>query len=138
MTAKERESLLQFVEEWQRRFRLADWDIGVVLHDGDELPRELAEGECWRGASSGAAEDLEGRIDLAVDDEQYGPRNVARHELLHFVLLPIVHAAARLRDHVSPAVWNLVLDEMQEETELAIERINGAIDELEPTLPEEG
>ena len=138
MRKEDAERTARFLRKWEERLRLQHYTIDYQFHQyAQELPSEVAEGQCLAGRACTWPEVERAQIDVLADGQDAPATFYGRHELCHVLLAPLGHVLMMLEDQVAPPVFAVVRQAFEEAEERVVRRLDDVFEEFEPLLSDD-
>ena len=128
MTEREALRLGRYMETWMKALQMRDWEMALHLHEQGHVPESAGGNENCTGHLAYRFRQCFARLDAADDDDT---KQTIIHELIHLLLAPMECAIKRIKPHVSPQVFQLLMSQYDDEEERAVTRIAQALRAME-------
>ena len=129
MTKREALRLARYNDNWMKRLQMEDWTVDMHLHEAGHVPESAGGHENCTGHLCFQFRQCWARLDAAEGD--HDTRQSIIHELVHLLLAPMHVAIKRIEAHVAPAVFQILMEQYEDEEERVVTRIGEALRNLE-------
>lgn len=125
MTKRESDRLYRYMRDWQQLLLLGGLDISLHLHEREDVPDHNCQARVEFNLRNATA-----RIDVAEHGCAPVEENII-HEETHLVFAPIHVLLRRLKEHLAPGTFQLLMQQYEDEEERAVTALTQALRTLE-------